>query len=208
MEPRLRSWARSMVTVSALLGPPAAVSPAGAAPAPEQPQPGPDNRAAILVNQGNQAFERKDYEEAIELWKEAYQLLAGTRSQFTILPKMAGAHEQLYAIDHDIAHLERALALLDQYHGHIDPSDQETLTENDERRHALEQELERRASQPDEPPPTAVRPGQKSGPRQREGPRRREQVPPPPVMSWTRYRRHMTTGFILVGGANRSRRHR
>lgn len=84
-----------------------------------QPEPTPLERAEDLYDRGRAKFETVDYLGAIELWTEAFAMVAdspeagGIKAALTY--NIATAQERAFNIDHDVTHLRQAVELMMSY---------------------------------------------------------------------------------------------
>lgn len=96
------------------------VAAAGPATAPEAAEPDAELRQAQeLYDRGKVKFDTTHYDEAIDLWTQAYGILSDTPEnapiKAAIIFNLATAQERAFAIDKDVTHLRRALVLMEQY---------------------------------------------------------------------------------------------
>jgi hypothetical protein len=76
-------------------------------------------KAQELYDAGKAKFDTTHYDEAIELWTEAYGILSDTPEhapiKAAIIHNLATARERAFEIDKDVTHLRRAVKLMEQY---------------------------------------------------------------------------------------------
>lgn len=104
------AWAGPEPALDATAGGEAEVAPA---------EPTPRERAEDLYDRGRAKFETVDYLGAIELWTEAFAILADSPSGGSIKAALtyniATAQERAFNIDHDVTHLRQAVELMMRY---------------------------------------------------------------------------------------------
>jgi hypothetical protein len=118
---RLVSW---LTTASLLFG---VQVDALAAPAADPPVGAPESdtaKAESIFRQGQTKYETADYVGALELWTEAYGLVASTQENAAIkallIFNLAQAHVKAFELDEDPIHLKQARSLLDSYRASLD----------------------------------------------------------------------------------------
>jgi len=76
-------------------------------------------RAQSLYKQGTRSYELADYAQALELWKEAYQILPDVEGsgaiRHALVYNMADAESKQFEIDKDVSRLRKARMLLQEY---------------------------------------------------------------------------------------------
>lgn len=153
MGPRMRAPSALLVALALVnLGPStlARAAPPAEASAPDTSSPdtsAPDEatkleRAKDFVSRGQSKFNIADYNGAIELWEQAYELLPeAARGQ--IEAALGNAHLEAYTIDLDRRHLRKAEVLFNNQVALLDPEDEETRAELDAQLARIAAERER-----------------------------------------------------------------
>lgn len=105
-----------LTAASLLFGPPAE-------PPPEDPE-SDTAKAESIFRRGQTKYETADYIGAIDLWTEAYGLVASTPENAAIkallIFNLAQAHVKAFELDEDAIHLKQARSLLDSYRASLD----------------------------------------------------------------------------------------
>ena len=125
-------------------------------------------KAQELYDRGKVKFDTTHYDEAIELWTEAYGILPDTPEnapiKAAIIYNLATAQEKAFGIDKDVTHLRRAVVLMEQYaksipdlYGDGDEAAEET-TRIEERLADVRAKLEEAEAAGAEPEPTPDQP--------------------------------------------------